>query len=113
MNEPDSHMELMLLKEYYTAIVTRDILVRYPIRQAKKFETATHYFMSAFTGLFSAVSFRFSEDLGKQLENLIFLEIRRRGCQYYYWKGKKECDFLIKEKEKAAQAMQVSCSLEE
>lgn len=170
LNEPDPHIKLMLLKEYYTAMVTRDVLARYPIRQAKKFETATHYFMSAFTGLFSAkktgdvlginmhtleeylgfledvylmypvahfsyslkqqltyprkiygvdngminaVSFRFSEDLGKQLENLAFLEIRRRGCECYYWKGKKECDFLIKEREKVAQAIQVTWSLKD
>lgn len=57
------------------------------------------------TGLRNAISFRFSEDLGKIYENVVFLELLRRGREIYYWKGKRECDFLIRDgsKEEAIQ----------
>ncbi len=59
-------------------------------------------------GLRNTVSFYFSEDLGKMLENLVFIELKRRGKEIYYFKGKRECDFLIKEKSKIVEALQVS-----
>jgi predicted AAA+ superfamily ATPase len=43
------------------------------------------------------ISFKFSQDLGKIYENIVFLEFLRKGKEIYYWKNKKECDFLIKE----------------
>lgn len=59
-------------------------------------------------GLRNAVSFYFSEDLGRMLENLVFMELKRRGKELYYFKDKKECDFLIKEKSKVTEVLQVS-----
>lgn len=59
-------------------------------------------------GLRNAVAFYFSEDLGRMLENLVFMELKRRGKKLYYFKDKKECDFLIKEKSKIVEALQVS-----
>lgn len=47
-------------------------------------------------GLRNAVSFRFSEDEGKLAENLVFVELMRSGKTPYYWKGKREVDFVIK-----------------
>jgi len=58
-------------------------------------------------GLRNAVSFIFSRDYGRLLENLTFIELKRRGKDVYYYKGKKECDFLIKERSKVTQAIQV------
>ena len=57
------------------------------------------------TGLRNAISFRFSEDLGKIYENVVFLELLRKKREIYYWKGKRECDFLIRDggKEEAIQ----------
>ena len=51
------------------------------------------------TGLRNAVSFKFSEDLGRLSENIIFLELLRRKKDVYFWKNKKqqEVDFVIKE----------------
>jgi predicted AAA+ superfamily ATPase len=40
-------------------------------------------------GFINAVLFKFSEDLGKLLENLVLSELKRRGRECYYWKGKK------------------------
>jgi hypothetical protein len=58
-------------------------------------------------GLRNAVSFIFSQDYGRLLENLVFIELKRRGNEVYYYKGKRECDFLIKKGSKIFQAIQV------
>ena len=51
------------------------------------------------TGLRNIASFRFSEDIGRLVENMVFLELKRRGLEIYYWSGKGEVDFVIKEGE--------------
>ncbi|MBI3508318.1 MAG: ATP-binding protein [Chlamydiia bacterium] len=63
------------------------------------------------TGLGSAISFRFSEDLGRMLENCIFNELRRKGEEVYFHKQKYECDFLIKKELKIIAVIQVSTTL--
>lgn len=63
------------------------------------------------TGLVNAVSFMFSENTGPLLENIVFLELKRRLQEIYYHEDKKECDFLVKEKEKIIQAIQVTASI--
>ena len=40
-------------------------------------------------------SHRFSSDRGKLLENAVFLNLRRKGCEIYRLMEKKEVDFLI------------------
>lgn len=62
-------------------------------------------------GVRNAVAFSFSKDTGKLLENLIFLELTRRGEEIFYYKGKKECDFLIRQGLKITEAIQVAQSL--
>ncbi|MCD4740375.1 ATP-binding protein [archaeon] len=52
------------------------------------------------TGLRNSVSFKFSQDLGKLVENTVLIELKRRGKDVYFWKGKKEVDFVTKEKNK-------------
>ena len=49
------------------------------------------------TGLAKAVSFRFSEDRGRMLENAIFLHLKRLPVALYYYKTKsnREVDFLV------------------
>jgi len=46
-------------------------------------------------GLRNIVSFNFSQDLGKIYENVVFLEFLKKKKEIYYWKDKKECDFLV------------------
>ncbi len=62
-------------------------------------------------GLIRAIRFSGSEDLGRYLENLVFLELRRRKKEIYYYAGKAECDFLIAEKGRPMQAIQVCWEL--
>lgn len=62
-------------------------------------------------GMLNTISFKFSKDTGKLLENLIFLELRRRNKKLFYNRGNYECDFIIQEKEKVVQAIQVTDNL--
>jgi len=64
-------------------------------------------------GLARANSISFSEDKGRILENLVFLHLRREYKNIYYFKGNNECDFLVKEKGKITQAIQVCYKLDE
>ena len=59
------------------------------------------------------LGFRFSENKGRILENIIFLEILRRGHDVYYYSGKNECDFLIKKGMDIIEAIQVSDTVTE
>jgi hypothetical protein len=168
VREPGRKIKTLLLKEYYNAILTRDVLRRYPIRQTARYEAAAHYLVSNITcpfspkglapllgtaqhtleeylgyledvylfitlkhfsysvrrqltfprkiysidnGFIQAVSFKFSEDTGRLLENLVLTELRRRGCECYYWKGKKECDFLVMEDARVTAAIQVTATM--
>ena len=62
-------------------------------------------------GLLNAVSFKFSEDYGKLLENLVFLELYRKGRRVFYNRDKFECDFLVQEKNKIVNCVQVCYEL--
>ena len=59
-------------------------------------------------GLRNAVSFRFSEDKGKLAENLVFIELLRSGATPFYWKKKKEVDFVVKGPDNLLTAINVS-----
>lgn len=61
-------------------------------------------------GLRNAVSFKFSKDEGRLAENLVFLELKRREEEIYYWKNKGEVDFVIKSKDQSLIAINVSYS---
>lgn len=49
-----------------------------------------------------------SYDWGRALENVVFLELKRRGYDIYYYTEKNECDFLIKESSGDLSAIQVA-----
>lgn len=60
-------------------------------------------------GLNNATEFKFSDDIGKSLENAVFLELRRKYNEVFYYRDtKSECDFIINEKNKIIQAIQVT-----
>jgi len=66
------------------------------------------------TGLAKNLSAAFSEDRGKLLENAAYLELRKRHGQdsVFFYKGVKECDFVVREKNALTQAIQVAYSLD-
>lgn len=63
-------------------------------------------------GIRNAVAFSFTKDSGKLLENMVFLELKRRGEEIFYYKDKKECDFLIRKGLRISEAIQVSQGLD-
>jgi len=72
------------------------------------------------TGLSNAVGFRFSENIGRLAENVVFLELKRRqtfnpDLELYYWKDvhHREVDFVLKEGTKVTQLIQVCWNIED
>ncbi len=64
-------------------------------------------------GFSYANSASFSKDKGKMLENAVFLGLRRRFKNIFYFQEKNECDFVVKEKDKITGAIQVCFDLTE
>ena len=58
-------------------------------------------------GFSYANSASFSKDRGKMLENIVFLGLRKKYRDIFYFQEKNECDFIIKQKEKIVSAIQV------
>jgi len=59
-------------------------------------------------GLRNAVSFKFSKDEGRLAENLVFIDLKRRDKDVYYWKNNYEVDFVVKNKDQSLSAINVS-----
>ncbi len=60
-----------------------------------------------------AVSFRFSRNIGHIYENIVLLELKRRGGDVFYWKSTRgrEVDFVVKIGLRITEAIQVCSSL--
>ena len=54
----------------------------------------------------------FSENKGKVLENIVFIELKRKNFEVYYYTDKNECDFVIKNGTKVNEVIQVCYSLD-
>ena len=64
------------------------------------------------TAIAKILGFRTSEDYGRILENMVFMELKRRNLEIYYHRENKECDFVIRNGYNIAEAIQVTQSLE-
>jgi len=62
-------------------------------------------------GLSSVNSTSFSSDKGRMLENAVFLHLRKKYKDIFYFNRKGECDFLVKENGKISSAIQVCYDL--
>lgn len=65
------------------------------------------------TGLVNAVTYRFSHDKGKLLENIVFLHLNRQEKKIYFLKNKYECDFIVVEKMSPIAAIQSCLTMED
>ena len=143
------------LKNYFTGIIARDVLLRYSLRDASKIEGLSHLLLTSIaapvsarglgntlgisphtvldyirileevylvqtlpffsyslkeqvsrqkkvycidSGIRNAIGFTFSKDVGKTAKNIVFLSLKRRGSEVFYWKNEKgwEVDFVVK-----------------
>lgn len=64
-------------------------------------------------GLVNAVSFKFSENKGRLMENLVCMTLIKNQKEIFYHKETGECDFLIREGRKIVSAIQVTFSLQD
>lgn len=62
------------------------------------------------TGIVNAISFSASRDTGKLMENLVAIELSRKGKEIYYWKdhSQMEVDFVIKAGKRIEELIQVT-----
>ena len=60
--------------------------------------------------MIEAVAFQFSKNSGIYLENMVFLELKRRGHEIYYYKNQdnSEVDFLIRQGKTISNLIQVT-----
>jgi predicted AAA+ superfamily ATPase len=64
-------------------------------------------------GLAAVSTASFTEDRGRLLENAVFLHLRRRHRDIFYYRGKGECDFVVKERGGISSAFQACYKLDE
>lgn len=63
------------------------------------------------TGLVNVIASQFSENIGRSIENVVFIEFKRGNSDIFYHKDKKECDFLVRRGMKIIEAIQVTQTL--
>jgi len=65
------------------------------------------------TGLVDFYSLSASPDSGRLLENAAFLYFRQQNKEIWYYKGKKECDFIVRNHKSEYSAIQVCWKVEQ
>ncbi|MCD6229938.1 MAG: ATP-binding protein [Candidatus Diapherotrites archaeon] len=103
------------IKEYFEYLENSYLVFlisRYDVSLKKQaYYNKKAYFIDS--GMARVIGFRASEDKGRVLENLVFLELKRKNCEIYFHRQKKECDFLVRQGINIVKAIQVTCYLEE
>ena len=59
----------------------------------------------------SRIGFNATENMGAKLENMVFIELKRRGYDVFYHADKKECDFVVREGMSIKSAYQVTIAM--
>lgn len=82
--------------------------------KVKEQEKSPRKIYSIDTGLCNTIGFKFSDNYGRLAENLVAISLKRKqllnkNLELYYWKDDvhREVDFVLKEKEKITQLIQV------
>ena len=57
------------------------------------------------------IGFNATENIGVNLENLVFIELKRREREIFYYANKKECDFIVRKGLRIVEAYQVTVSI--
>ena len=59
----------------------------------------------------SRIGFNATDNMGVKLENIVFIELKRRGYDVFYHADKKECDFVVREGMRINAAYQVTIAM--
>lgn len=57
------------------------------------------------------IGFRLSEDRGRVLENIVFIELKRKGNDIFYHIDRKECDFVLRKGTQVTNLIQVCATM--
>lgn len=99
---------LYLFAEYTEAIYLSFKLSKFDYSYIKQ-EKAEKKIYLIDNGLLNSLTYHFSESKGILLENAIYLHLRQKhGNNIFFYKDKTECDFIIKDKDKITELIQVS-----
>ena len=82
----------------------------YSLKKQMHFSKKVYFIDQA---LAESVGFRISQDDGRTLENIVFLQLLRQNKEIYFHQEKHECDFVIRDKYHVSHAIQVCTSLKE
>lgn len=94
-----------LEEAYLVGVLTKyDYKVGEQLKSPKKI-----YFID--NGLVVQIGFTFSGNMGPRLENAVYVELRRREQEAFYYHDKQECDFVVRENALITKAYQVTTSL--
>ena len=104
VNSIKDYVQYMENAYLFFVIYKHDFSLKHPVYASKKVYAID-------TGMIEAIAFRNPRFTGKVLENVIFLELKRRGKSVYYYKDKQECDFLVVEGNAVTGAVQVTADL--
>lgn len=96
---------------YSDAIFLTQSIKRFDYSEIKQAKSESKAYVID-TGLLSAVEFSVSQNKGKLLENLVFLELLKQGKEIFYYKNKYECDFVVRDNNNLI-PIQVSYSLQD
>ena len=55
--------------------------------------------------------FNATDNMGVKLENIVFIELKRRGYDVFYHADKKECNFVVREGMRIMKAYQVTIAM--
>jgi hypothetical protein len=82
-------------------LILTSILVIFSLEKfsykASEREKANRKAYVADTGLRNAISFRFSQDLGRLAENAVAMHLLRQARGLFYFGNGSECDFIVKQ----------------
>ena len=105
--------------DYFARVYMVEFLRRFSFK-VKEQEKSPRKVYCVDTGLANAVGFRFSENIGRLAESIVFWHLCRVGFQnpgteLYYWKDDqhREIDFIVKTQLKINQAIQVCWNLDD
>ncbi|MCL4392595.1 ATP-binding protein [Patescibacteria group bacterium] len=105
-----------ILYEYliYTQNIYFSFVLNKYERNLRIREQTSKKFYSIDTGLVNAILSKGFDSKTKLFENMLFLSLYRNNKEIYFYKEEQvECDFILYEKDKAKEAIQVSYSIEE
>lgn len=108
--QQQSGLDFATLKEYIGYAEAAGIMFEIPFfsYSLKTQSRNMRKILAIDNGLRNAISFTFSQDTGLLVENLVFIQLIKQDNLPFYWSGKNEVDFVIKNPDDTLDAINVS-----